>query len=74
MSITALETIQAMQSFNIGYREGEKNYCPGCNGTHWHVGRSMAECAQCETALPLIHNIQSSARIVEIGKKPQVLA
>ena len=26
---------------------------PGCGRTHWHIGRIMAECAFCSTALPL---------------------
>ena len=35
------------------YREDAVNHCPGCGRTHWHVGRTMAECAFCATALPL---------------------
>lgn len=29
------------------------NHCPGCGKSNWHVGRFSAECAYCETALPL---------------------
>ena len=35
------------------YYAGEINHCPGCGSMHWHVGRMTAECAQCETALPI---------------------
>lgn len=35
------------------YREGSTNHCPGCGRAHWHVGRITAECAFCETALPI---------------------
>lgn len=35
------------------YREDEVNHCPGCGRTHWHIGRVLAQCAFCETALPL---------------------
>lgn len=35
------------------YHADVVNHCPACGGTHWHVGRSMAECAFCDTALPL---------------------
>jgi hypothetical protein len=35
------------------YREQEVNHCPGCSRAHWYVGRMMAECAFCGTALPL---------------------
>lgn len=35
------------------YHGDTVNHCPGCGRTHWHIGRSMAECAFCETALPL---------------------
>lgn len=27
--------------------------CPGCSRGHWLVGRSLAECANCGTALAL---------------------
>ena len=35
------------------YRFGETNHCPGCGRTHWLIGRRLAECAFCATALPL---------------------
>ena len=43
----------ATRGYHIVYREHETNYCPGCGRTHWYIGRSMAECAFCTTALPL---------------------
>jgi hypothetical protein len=36
------------------YHSGEVNHCPGCGRSHWHIGRTTAECAFCMTALPLI--------------------
>jgi hypothetical protein len=41
------------RGYHIVYREQEANYCPGCGHTHWYIGRLMAECAFCQTALPL---------------------
>ncbi len=35
------------------YHNDVVNHCPACGHTHWHIGRAMAECAFCETALPL---------------------
>jgi hypothetical protein len=35
------------------YHVDTVNHCPGCGRTHWHIGRATAECAFCETALPL---------------------
>jgi hypothetical protein len=35
------------------YHADTVNHCPACGHTHWHIGRAMAECAFCETALPL---------------------
>jgi hypothetical protein len=35
------------------YYSDTVNHCPGCGRTHWHVGRQSAECAFCDTALPL---------------------
>jgi hypothetical protein len=43
----------AERGYHIVYREEQANYCPGCGHTHWYVGRTMAECAFCATALPL---------------------
>ena len=31
----------------------EESRCPGCGRGHWYIGRIMAECAFCGTALPL---------------------
>lgn len=33
------------------YRSGS-TWCPGCGRSHWIVGRLLAECAFCATALP----------------------
>lgn len=41
------------RGYHIVYREAQTNHCPGCGHSHWYVGRSMAECAFCATALPL---------------------
>jgi hypothetical protein len=35
------------------YHEGANMHCPGCGHSNWHVGRNMAECAFCATALPM---------------------
>lgn len=43
----------AARGYHVVYREHEVNHCPGCGRTHWYVGRTMAECAFCGTALPL---------------------
>jgi hypothetical protein len=41
------------RGYHAVYREHETNHCPGCGRTHWHIGRTTAECAFCATALPL---------------------
>lgn len=43
----------AQRGYHIFYRDHETNHCPGCGRSHWHIGRVMAECAFCATALPL---------------------
>ncbi len=43
----------AQRGYHIVYRDHETNHCPGCGRSHWHIGRIMAECAFCGTALPL---------------------
>lgn len=41
------------RGYQVLFREGQINHCPGCNGTNWYVGRVTAECGRCGTALPL---------------------
>jgi len=41
------------RGYHVTYRENETNHCPGCGRTHWLIGRTVAECAFCATALPL---------------------
>ncbi|MCP1468823.1 hypothetical protein J3E64_000490 [Sphingobium sp. OAS761] len=37
----------------LAYRPGRAIPCPTCGERQWLVGRVMAECACCETALPI---------------------
>lgn len=45
--------VPAMRGYHVVYRMGEVNFCPGCGRSQWLVGRLMAECAVCGTALGL---------------------
>ena len=62
--------------FNAGlrilYHEGTENYCPGCGQRHWVIGRLMAECAYCTTAIPLqsASSYGGSPRIVTSAGDP----
>jgi hypothetical protein len=49
------------------YIAGETNHCPGCDRSHWIIGRSTAECAFCHTALPLADSHQSAPRLISFG-------
>lgn len=49
----------ALRGYHAVYRENAVNHCPGCGRTHWLIGRLLAECGFCGTALPLS---ESSAR------------
>jgi hypothetical protein len=42
-----------VRGYHAVYHEGEVNRCPGCGRSHWYIGRMLAECAFCATALPL---------------------
>jgi hypothetical protein len=54
------------------YRENEVNHCPGCGRTHWYLGRVLAECAFCSTALPLqeSHRQGPAAAPIMRGRRP----
>ncbi len=49
--MTALAT--AMNRYSPTYHAGDRRHCDGCGSTHWHIGRSTAECATCGHAMPL---------------------
>lgn len=57
----------ATRGYIIHYHPGEANHCPSCGRSQWMVGRLMAECAYCETALPLENNrgVGACARFVQ---------
>lgn len=43
----------AARGYHAVYRENAVNRCPGCGRSHWLIGRLLAECGFCGTALPL---------------------
>jgi hypothetical protein len=43
----------AVRGYSVVFRSAERTACPGCGRSHWLVGRILAECAFCGTALPL---------------------
>ncbi len=44
------------------YYADSVNHCPSCGHSHWHIGRSSAECAFCNDAIPLAQSIPPSLR------------
>lgn len=54
-------TLAIAAHYALTYHPGTLNYCPGCAGTHWLIGRTMAQCARCETALPLAQVAETPA-------------
>jgi len=51
----------ALRGYHAVYRENAVNHCPGCGRTHWLIGRLLAECGFCGTALPLSESYSRSA-------------
>jgi hypothetical protein len=43
----------AARGYCVVYDVGDPPDCPGCGRSHWLVGRTLAECAVCSTALPI---------------------
>lgn len=39
--------------YRVMYYQGEHNHCPGCGHSNWHIGRTSAQCAFCDTTLLL---------------------
>ena len=53
--------ITSRHGFTQLYHSNVINHCPACGHTQWHIGRSTAECAFCETALPLSASVSQPA-------------
>ena len=58
----------ANRGYHAVYRENEINRCPGCGRTHWFVGRTLAECGFCATALPLSESYRQPPAAVFITR------
>lgn len=44
-------TLHTLSGYRPAYQSGCR--CPGCGRSHWWVRTMTAQCAFCETALPL---------------------
>jgi hypothetical protein len=63
-----------LRGYHAVYRENEANHCPGCSRSHWLVGRLLAECAFCGTALPLEASLRHHAAPVIVDRRGQTFA
>lgn len=66
MTIIEQQAAPNERGYHAIYREHEVNRCPGCGRTQWIIGRVTAECAFCETALPLASGLNSPQKRPEI--------
>lgn len=60
----------AKRGYHAVYREKEVNHCPGCGRTHWYIGRTLAECGFCATALPLSESYRQTSASAIIHRSP----
>ena len=72
----ALAHNPAARGYQVLYRRDEVNHCPSCGRTHWYVGRTLAECGFCATALPLSESYRQPAEaiIVRRSRPPEPTA
>ena len=52
------------RGYHAVYRANQVNHCPGCGRTHWYIGRTLAECGFCATALPLADSFRQDAAAI----------
>jgi hypothetical protein len=63
------------RGYHAVYRPNETNHCPGCGRSHWIVGRSLAECGFCATALPLADRGMTGTGLFRLSwRAPEALA
>jgi hypothetical protein len=59
MTVRFSGTIGQSHASALAYRPGRALPCPSCGERQWLVGRIVAECACCQTALPIDLNHRS---------------
>ena len=59
----------AQRGYHAVYRDNEVNHCPGCGRTHWFLGRVLAECAFCSTALPLQESFRHGPALAPVIRR-----
>lgn len=59
----------ANRGHHIVYRANSSNHCPGCGHSNWYIGRTMAECGFCETAVPLAEARSDGAALASPAKR-----
>jgi hypothetical protein len=59
------------RGYHVVYRDHQTNHCPGCGRCQWLIGRLMAECAFCATALPLESGLMMGNQSVRITRRSQ---
>ena len=77
--LTSIETRRnafdpAQRGYHAVYRENAVNHCPGCGRTHWHIGRILAECGFCATALPLSASYHQGAMSSFHRTRPPIIS
>ena len=58
----------ARRGYHAVYHENEVNHCPGCGRAHWIIGRMLAECGFCATALPLSEGMRREVVLVRSSR------
>ena len=58
------------RGYHVVYRDHETNHCPGCGRSQWLIGRLMAECAFCATALPLADGGTTGEGLFRLHRTP----
>lgn len=60
----------AARGYHAVYRPNCVNHCPGCGRSHWLIGRLLAECGFCATALPLSDSAVQGASAIFQTRRP----
>ena len=69
----ALPFDPARRGLSVVYRSDAVNHCPGCGRSQFYVGRLLAECAFCSTAIPLVETGALGAGTHSKNRRPHVL-
>jgi hypothetical protein len=74
MKINDFASYSSSRAYLPLYYSESINHCPACTRSQWHIGRTTAQCAFCDAALPLASISSQPVRPLFFQRGKQIAA